>query len=338
LIGIISLPNTESTILENWPGPKTIDALRKPVYHFALRQEGMNLDFHLEQFFKSEQISLHRFTDFYSLIQICQRFAIDAIMFGGSGDFLSEIDMIHNIKKNMFLSIIPVILYHPDPDNAMVVAAYESGVEDFIRGNWHERLSEVRIRKAIDRNRRDLSVNPSTYLPGPSLIEKEVARQIQLGEEFAICYADLDNFKAFNDFYGYGRGDKVIKLTARIIKDIVFDVCPGGFVGHIAGDDFIYVIPSGLIDTICGHVIKTFDTIIQYKYDAIDRDRGFIETTNRRGELDKFPLLSISIAVLVNKNRMFEHLGELSRMLADLKKATKQKDGSNYMVERRSKY
>lgn len=246
--------------------------------------------------------------------------------------------MLRAVKRNVFLSIIPVILFHPDPPIGSVVAAYESGAEEFIYGEWVERLVEVRIRRVMERHGRDVAVNPSTLLPGTNIIEQEIERQLELGIPFAICYADLDNFKAYNDYYGYYSGDKVVKLSGRIIRDVVFDLCREGFVGHIAGDDFIFIIPHDLIDTVCSWIIRTFDTLIPFRYDEDDRERGHITTANRRGVVEDFPILSISIAVIVNDDGKFAHVGELSKMMADLKKAVKQKPGSNYMIERRHKY
>ena len=156
--------------------------------------------------------------------------------------------------------------------------------------------------------------------------------------DFAVCYADLDNFKAFNDFYGYFEGDKVIRLTATIVKDVVFDLCREGFVGHVAGDDFILVIPAELVEPVCTWIISTFDTVVPYRYEPDDRERGYITTLSRHGDIRNFPILSISIAVTINSNGKFKHVGEMSRMLADLKRALKRHDGSNYMVERRKKY
>jgi GGDEF domain-containing protein len=332
------LRNTDVTILENWQGPLNPDPPNNPVYHFAVKQVGVNLDFHLEKFFRDNRIAIHYFSNMEGLITVCQRFSIDLIVMGSREDFTDEIQLVRLIKRNVFLDIIPIIVYHPDPKDTDIVAAYQNGVEDFIHGMWMEKLVEVRIRRVIERSRRDLSVNPSTRLPGPTVIEREIRRQIGLQEEFAICYADLDNFKAYNDYYGYYYGDKVIQLTARVIKDIVFDLCRGGFVGHIAGDDFIYIISPDVIDSICTRVISTFDALIPYRYAEEDRTCGFITTTNRRGEIEQFPILSMSIAVITNSNGTFSHPGELSKMLADLKKAVKAKDGSNYMVERRQKY
>lgn len=330
--------NIESTILENWPAPRITDRSKKPRYYFAVKQSRVNLDFHLEQFFGPKEISFHFFDSFETLVTTCQRFRIDTIVIGGRSDFLSEVQLVQAIKQNVFLSIIPVILYHPDPPDNVVIAAYENGVEEFIYGEWKDKLVEVRIRRVIERSRRDLSVNSSTHLPGPAIIEHEMTRQLKMGAEFAVAYADLDNFKAYNDYYGYVEGDKVIRLTAMVIKDIVFDLCREGFVGHIAGDDFILVIPAHLVDRICSTIIRTFDALIPYRYEPEDRERGYITTKSRRGKVEDFPILTISIAVLVNSNQKFAHIGEMSKMLADLKKAAKLQPGSTYMVERRKKY
>lgn len=332
------MPSTENTILENWPKAVATDRRQRPLTHFALKQEGVNLDFHLQQYYRDRNLYLHFFDDFRTLTRICQRYPVDVIMVGSTGNMMRDLEMLRAIKRNVFLSIIPVILYHPEPDYNDIVAAYECGVEDFIYGEWRERLVQVRIGRVMDRNRRDLAVNPSTHLPGPAIIEREIGRLLGLQADFAVAYADLDNFKAYNDYFGYYRGDKVIQLTARIVKDVVFDLCPEGFVGHIAGDDFMFIMPQELVERACSEIIKAFDILIPYQYDESDREKGLIETHNRRGELEQFGILTISIAVLLNRDGEFEHVGEMAKMLADLKKATKLKDGSNYMLERRRKY
>ncbi|MEE8403761.1 MAG: diguanylate cyclase [candidate division Zixibacteria bacterium] len=330
--------NTENTILESWPVAVPNEGTYKPTYHFALRQSEVNLDFHLEQYFKDQETNFHYFRTFDELVIICQRFPVDLIFLASRSNMNADIEILRSIKSNVFLSITPVIVVNPEPDDNDIVAVFENGAEEFIYGKWVDRLVEVRIRRVIERSRRDLAVNPSTKLPGPSLIEIEVNRQLEQKQRFAICYADLDNFKAYNDYYGYSSGDRVIKLTARIIKDAVFDLCRGGFVGHVAGDDFVFIIPDSLVEQICSNILETFDSLIPLSYDQKDRERGQITTVNRRGEVEDFPILTMSIAVLINKSGEFKHVGEMSKMLADLKKITKDKDGSNFMVERRSKY
>lgn len=332
------MQNIESITLENWPVSSEQRDEKAPICHFALRQKGVNLDFHLKQYFHDRRLSFHYFENFEDLNRLCHRFPINAIVMGSRYDLTKELELVGAIKHNILLSIVPVILYHPEPDRSTMITAYESGVEEFIYGEWIDRLVQVRIARVIERSQRDVSVNPSTSLPGPSLIEQEINRQIQMGEKFAVCYVDLDNFKAFNDYNGYVYGDKMIRMTRRILRDVVFDLCPEGFVGHIAGDDFIAVIPAEVVDQACQWIIKCFDAFVPYKYDPEDRSRGYFVTKNRKGEMEQYPLLSISIAVVVNHNGEFRHIGELSKMLADLKKATKARAGSNYMIERRQKY
>ncbi len=300
----------------------------------------MSLDFHLQHFFLQNQIQLHFYDTFEELIVICQRNEVDIIILAGGEEnlFLKEVEMVSLIKRNMFLAVIPIILFHPNPDENLVITAYQAGAEDFIYGDWKDKLVEVRINKIIERIRRDMSINPSTHLPGPTIIEHELSEQIRSNSEFAVAYADLDNFKAYNDYYGYYYGDAIIRLTARIIKDIVFDVCREGFVGHIAGDDYIYIVPQDKFELVSKTIIKTFDSLIRLRYDNADLERGKISVANRNGVLEEFPILTLSIAIIINHKGMFKHVGEMSKMLADLKKATKLKPGSNYMVERRSKY
>ncbi len=308
------------------------------VFHCACRQESIDVVYHLERYFPSDGVSFHYFRTFEELLEASQRFALDLVIIAGASDFLTEIDLVRRIKENVFTSIVPTALCHPSPDDATVIAAYENGVDEFFIGPWQERLFEVRLRSLTKRSQRDISVNPSTMLPGPALIEREIERQLALDQEFAVCYTDLDNFKAYNDYYGYYFGDQIIRLTARIIRDTVFDLCREGFVGHIGGDDFIFIVPTDLVSPVCDAIIRVFDCIIPYRYTTDDRARGWIESHSRRGEIERFPFLSISVAVVVNRNRMFTHAAEMSRMLADLKKYVKSLPGSNYVVERRTKY
>jgi PleD family two-component response regulator len=170
------LQNIENITLANWPDSKAADETVTPSYHFAIKQSEVSIDFHIRQFFRDEEVSFHYFNDFETLRNICLRYAVDAIVIAGKSLFLREIELVRAIRSNVVLSIVPVILYHKSPPNDVVVAAYENGVEDFIYGEWVEKLVEVRIKRVIDRSRRDLSVNPSTRLPGPATIEHELER------------------------------------------------------------------------------------------------------------------------------------------------------------------
>lgn len=310
--------------------------------HVAVHIDGTAAEYFLARILEGTRVSRHYFHTVEELLTLAQRFALDLIFIGNSGadddPVFGILDTVRAIKSHTYLSIIPTILYHPRPTDTTLLAAYESGAEEFYSDAVPVRIARVKTGMLIQRAMRDLAVNPSTRLPGPGLIDQEIDRQIRMEQQFAVCYADLDNFKAYNDYYGYYYGDRVIRLTARIIKDVVFDLCHEGFVGHIGGDDFIVVIPADLVPRICEGILRTFDLIIPYRYQPEDRRRGYIITGNRRGESEKFAIMTLSIAVVVNKGRMFAHVGEMSHMLADLKKYTKSLTGSNYVVERRRKY
>jgi GGDEF domain-containing protein len=310
--------------------------------HVASFFDGALAEYYLGRVLEDKKISMHRFNTIEELLTLAQRFSLDLIYMGSARPdkepMTRILDMARRIKSHTYLAIIPTVLFQPAPEDNTLTAAYENGVEEFFSEAIPSHIAKVKTAMLIGRAFRDLSVNPSSRLPGPAIIEKEIERQIELTQEFAVCYADLDNFKAFNDYYGYYFGDRVIKMTARIIKDVVFDLCREGFVGHIGGDDFIFIIPSDKVPSICENIIRTYDAMIQYRYHNDDRKRGTIVTQNRRGEMETFGIMTLSIAVVINKGKMFGHVGEMSHMLADLKKYAKSLKGSTYVIERRKKY
>ncbi|MFH1699243.1 MAG: GGDEF domain-containing protein [Candidatus Zixiibacteriota bacterium] len=310
--------------------------------HIACHTQGTQAEFFLSRIIEGKKASMHRFSTVEELLTLAQRFTLDLAYMGtsgsGDGSIINILEMVRRIKDHTYLAILPTILYQPRPEDNSLTAAFENGAEEFFTDEIPMNIARTKTVMIINRAIRDLSVNPSSRLPGPGIIELEIERQIELGQQFAVCYADLDNFKAFNDYYGYYYGDRVVRLTSRIIKDVVFDLCREGFVGHIGGDDFIFIIPGDMVPKICENILRTFDTFIPFRYAPDDRERGYIITKNRSDEEEKFEIMTLSIAVVINKGKMFKHVGELSHMLADLKKYTKSLKGSNYVIERRKKY
>ncbi len=307
-------------------------------FNIALRQMTIDVSSDIPDTITWTVPSIHPFVEFDELFRLTQMYMLDLILFVTTNGVDEEAAMIARAKARPSLAVIPTIVYHPAPDKNAYIKAFEGGADDVLAGMWDPEIFGIRIRMLAERSKRDLGVNPTSRLPGPILIEREIDRQIQSGSDFAVCYLDIDNFKAYNDYYGYVYGDSVIRLTAHIIRDIVFDLVPDGFVGHIGGDDFIFIIPYDKVEIVNSNIIKTFDAIIPYRYKTEDRERGKIVAKNRRGEDEVFPLLTISIPCVVNHDRMFTHIGEMSNMLADLKNYTKKLAGSNYMIERRRKY
>jgi GGDEF domain-containing protein len=158
----------------------------------------------------------------------------------------------------------------------------------------------ARVGKALDRQARELGASPTTQLPGADAIQAETERRLHAGDTTAVaCYLDLDNLKAFNDYYGYAKANAVIRQTGDVIRQVVAHVGgPGDFIGHIAGDDFVFVTSEAHADGVCKGICERFDQLIRLYYDPVDRASGFIETKDRYGVPRKFPIMSVSIAAI----------------------------------------
>lgn len=171
--------------------------------------------------------------------------------------------------------------------------------------------------------------NPLTGLPGNVLIEQSIEDCIFSRSNYSVLYFDIDNFKAYNDIYGFERGDKVIKSLALNINE---NTPSGSFVGHIGGDDFIAILNSWEVAEICKKIIIDFNEFVQTCYEKKDLENGYITAQNRHGIVERFPLLSVSIAVLTNKNKDFVSVYALAKESMRLKKICKQSVGSSYII------
>jgi diguanylate cyclase (GGDEF)-like protein len=183
-----------------------------------------------------------------------------------------------------------------------------------------------------------LDASPLTRLPGNIAIEKVLDRKLQEDEPFAVCYGDLDNFKAYNDRYGYIKGSEVIKMTGEIIYDAV--KCHSNedaFVGHVGGDDFVMVLPTKDVEPVCTTVIDTFTEKIREHYNEQDLSRGAIEGNDRYGVRRVFPIMTISIAVLTCQKGEYDSAVKIAKAAVQIKEYVKETAGSNYLINRRRK-
>lgn len=166
--------------------------------------------------------------------------------------------------------------------------------------------------------------NPLTELPGNLLIEEEIEKAIRSEEKYTVVYFDLDNFKAFNDVYGFGKGDLAIKEFARILKS---NISEEDFVGHIGGDDFVAIFKNHNCEYLCTRIIKDYEEKVHSYYSPEDRRNGYIETPNRQGEMERFPLLSVTAAMADNREKNYSSAEEISELLAARKKYKKNQKG-----------
>ena len=240
------------------------------------------------------------------------------------------------LKSDSYTGVVPcIVVVGTDP--ADFREAFEAGADEVVRTTDTSGEIVTRLDALLRRSDRDLTVHPSTRLPGAVEIEADVQRRLGTQEPFAMCYADLDHFKEFNDRYSYYDGDRVIRILARILHDVVKGVVgERGFVGHIGGDDFIFVIPVDRITEICEEIVFVFDTLIPFQYSDQDRRAGYFFGKDRRGQLHRVPLMTVSIGVVTNERRHFTHAAQVSELATEMKSYAKTLPGSVFSIDRRT--
>lgn len=257
-----------------------------------------------------------------------------AVIIDASEPSDAALTLCRRMKDEAFTAVVPLIMFVDDGEAA--AAALEAGADEVLTPLVSRRESHLRLDLVLRRAERDMSVHPTTRLPGTVQIERDMAERIRGGEKFAVCYADLDHFKEFNDRYGYHHGDGVILLLSLILRDVVRAYSPGAFIGHIGGDDFIFSLPLEDMKICCETVVEVFDQLIPYQYSEQDRAQGSFVGKDRRGQSYEVPLMTLSIGVVTNEQRWLTHTAQISELATEMKAYAKTFPGSLYVVDRRT--
>ena len=240
------------------------------------------------------------------------------------------------LKKDILLQHIPVIMLTGKGEVQDKVGGINAGADDYIVKPFEPNELLARIRMILRRTERSLDANPLTHLPGNVSIMDELQNRISSGKIFAVGYADLDKFKSYNDKYGFERGDEVIRETARIlIKAVHENRGADGFVGHIGGDDFVFICDDNKADEVSQKIIEEFDKVSGGFYSEEDRKQGFTLARDRQGNEIKIGFLSISIGIVSNATQKITHLAQVGEIGAELKKYAKSLEGSVYVRDKR---
>jgi diguanylate cyclase (GGDEF)-like protein len=246
-------------------------------------------------------------------------------------------ELTRQLRQDSRTTSVSVIMLTARGLSADKLEGFSVGADDYIVKPFDTPELLARIRGVLRRAKEMRQQSPLTGLPGNVRIEDEIESRVRAEARFAILYADLDHFKAFNDHYGFMRGDQVIQFTAGLIQEVARETgASGTFVGHVGGDDFVVVCTAEEAEALAERIVRRFDEAAPGLYDPDDRQRGHIVLVTRRGDEQAFPFLSISIGIATTEKRSFRHFAEAVAIATEMKAFTKATQGSSWAVDRRT--
>jgi diguanylate cyclase (GGDEF)-like protein len=246
-------------------------------------------------------------------------------------------EVAQRLRRNPQTSNTSIIMLTAKALSTDKVLGLTAGADDYIIKPFDPIELLARVKGTLRRAKEMRNLSPLTGLPGNIRIQEEIERMVREERPLAVLYADLDNFKAYNDQKGFVRGDRLIQATARIIQDAVVEFAGAeGFVGHVGGDDFVAVVPPEVAEDVSKRIVERFDSEVKGFYDAEDLERGYVQIEDRKGVLQKIPLAGISVGIATSQIRSFEHYGEAVAVATEMKQFAKRDTRSSYAVDRRT--
>ncbi len=249
---------------------------------------------------------------------------------------LDGFETCRRLSQDVSLKHIPVIVMTGHEIPAGQISGILGCIDDYLPKPFAQSDLLARVELALRRSRSVGGSNPLTRLPGNVAIQEELISRIRERSRFALLYVDLDEFKAFNDHYGFLRGDEAIKLLARCTRDAVTAHSPEtGFVGHIGGDDLAVVVEPDVAHQVAERIVDSWEDALPTLYEPEDAARGFIEVPDRRGQLQRYPMITVSIGVASNAIRPLQSHWEAAEVATEMKHVAKSRPGSSIAIDRR---
>lgn len=258
------------------------------------------------------------------------------IMINEDTIFESATEICHKIRNNDDNSITPIIVITSNTTREHKVEVLKAAATYYVKNPIDFEYLYYTIKNITNLLYINRKVSPLTNLPGNVQIQAEMKKRLMKKERFVMLYFDLDNFKAYNDVYGFSNGDEIIKFTARTItKNVHSKEEDNNFVGHIGGDDFIAIVEDDDYEKICQNIILEFDKNIKKYFSDEDIEKGYLEVPNRKGIIEEFPLITISIGAVEVDAERFHNTLEIGEAGAQVKHLSKTISGSTYVIDRR---
>jgi len=285
---------------------------------------------------EAEGFEVHQAEDGKQALELAPQTMPDLILLDVMLPFFDGYEVCRRLRHSFSTRHIPIIMLTAKTEVEGKIQGLEGGANDYVIKPWEKRELMLRIRNVLEWSRQQRSASPLTGLPGNLTINEELQRRLATGEPFAMLQIDIDYFKSFNDHYGYARGDHAIQTLSRILVDRSQRYgAAGDFIGHIGGDDFVVLTSPQMAEPLGEAILVAFDVAVKSLYDPADLARGHLEVPNRRHQVERFPVMSLTIAMVSTDLKPVSHLAELVDIAQELKAHGKGIAGSILVGERR---
>jgi diguanylate cyclase (GGDEF)-like protein len=249
---------------------------------------------------------------------------------------IDGVEVVRRLRAQAATAAVPVVMLTAKSLSADKVVGLTAGADDYIVKPFDTLELVARVRTTLRRTADNRAVSPLTGLPGNHRIDIEIGARAATGDPYAVCHVDLDEFKGFNDAYGFLRGDDLLLVLSGCLQQVAVEAGePPVFVGHVGGDDFVVVCTPDQAEPMCATLVKVFDAAVPGAYDPEDVERGYLEVTDRRGEMRKHPLVSVSIGVAIYSGGDRDHRAVVAAA-SEMKGVAKTQAGSVVAVDRRA--
>ena len=244
-------------------------------------------------------------------------------------------EVCERLRRDLRTKHISVIMLTAKSLSADKVVGLTAGADDYIIKPFDPMELVARVKSALRRSREMRVLNPLTQLPGNVAVTEQLGARVDSGESFSLLHIDLDNFKAFNDNYGFLRGDEAITVLASCASEALSSRAESGFLGHIGGDDFVILVDPTAAEAVAKDLCDRWDTAVVELYDAAASERGYIEVADRRNQVHRFPIMTLSVGIATNDHRRIESHWEATEIATEMKAFAKREPSSSYAVDRR---